>query len=100
MYHFIISRMCNEYNVLSTYPQFFLYPHYLVPEYPAGSIFSIRDGGVVVERIGRPRHSGVLNKPRELLPAQKTEDPIDFACVGPSTRHFGPVSARVIKKNN
>ena len=96
MYHFIISRMCNEYNVLTTYPQFLLYPLYLVAEYPAGSIFSIRGGGVVVERIGRPRHSGVLNKPREVLPTQSTEDAIGLLVVGTSKQHH-PIPTKVFK---
>ena len=50
----------------------------------------------MVKRVGRPRHSGVLNQAREVLLAQKTEDAIDLACVSTSTRHNRPVPAQVI----
>ena len=93
-------RCIEQYSARKTYPQ--LLPHLLrlIVEYPTGPIFSIGGGSIVVERVGQPHHSGVLNQAKEVFPAQKTEDPIDFECVGPSTQHFGPVSARVIKKNN
>jgi hypothetical protein len=91
-------RCIEQCTARKTYPQLLLHPLRLV-EYPAGSIFSIGGGGVVVERVGQPRHSGVLNQAREVFPAQKTEDAIDLACVNTSTRHNRPVPAQVIKKN-
>ena len=92
-------RCIEQYSARKTYPQ--LLPHLLrlIVEYPTGPIFSIGGGGVVVERVGRPRHSGVLDQPREVFPAQKTEDDIDLACVSTSTRYNCLVLAQVIKKN-
>lgn len=89
--------MCNECDILSTYPQLLLHPLRLVVEYPAVPIWSIGGGGVVVERIGRPPHSGVLNQARVVFPAQKTEDAIDGPCV--TSLHNRPAPAQVIKKN-
>ena len=88
-----------QYTTRKTYPQLGLDPLRLVVEGFAVPAFSIGGGGVVVERVGRPRHSGVLDQPREVLPAQKTEDATHLVCVSRSTRHHRPVAAQVIKIN-
>jgi len=92
-------RCIEQYSARKTYPQ--LLPHLLrlIVEYPTGPIFSIGGGSVVVERVGRPHHSGVLNYAKEVFPAQKTEDDIDLPCVSTSTRYNRLVLAQVIKKN-
>ena len=89
--------MFNECDILSTYPQLLLHPLRLVVEYPAIPIYNIGGGGVVVERIRRPNHSGVLNQARVVFPAQKTEDAIDGACLTSLHNRLAP--AQVIKKN-
>jgi hypothetical protein len=100
MNQFIISIMCNEYDVSSTYPQLLLYPLCLVPESSTVSIFSVWGGGVVVEGSGRLHHSSELNKPGVVLSTKKPENAIDLACVTPSTLHYQPAPAQVIEKNN
>jgi len=104
MYSLIISRMSNECYVLSnvvrgrlTHSSCFTRSALLLNTLGARSAAS--GGGVVVKRVGRPRHSGVLNQAREVLLAQKTEDANNLACVTTSTRHNRPVPAQVIKKN-
>jgi hypothetical protein len=89
--------MCTECDVSSTYPKLLLHPFRLVVEYPAVPIFGTRGGGIVVERVSRPRHSGILNQTRVVFPAQKTENAIDVACV--ISLHNNPAPAQVIKRN-
>jgi hypothetical protein len=52
----------------------------LVVEYPIVSIYYIGDDNMVVEGIGRARHSGVLNNAREMFPTKNTEHAIDSIC--------------------
>jgi hypothetical protein len=53
-----------------------LHPLRLVVELPVVPIYCIEGDGVVVEGEGWARHSGVLDKSREVFPAQKAEDAI------------------------
>jgi hypothetical protein len=68
-----------------------LHPLRHIVEYPAISIFSIGGGGVLVERIGGPHHSSVLNQAREVFLAQKTEDAIDRASVSSTCTLHNPL---------
>lgn len=92
-------RCIEQCSARKAYPQFLLHPLRLVVVYPSVPICSIGGGGVVVKRVGRHHHSGVLNEAREVFPAQKTKDAIDVACVSTSSRHNRPVPVQVIKKN-
>jgi hypothetical protein len=51
----------------------------------------------VVKRVGWLCLPGVLNQAREVLPALKTQDAIDQACMT-TIRHNRPVPAQVSKK--
>ena len=66
-----------------TYPQLLLHPLCLVIEFPAGPVYCIGGGGVVVEGEGWARHSGVLHKSREVFPAQQAEDVVGGATMTP-----------------
>jgi hypothetical protein len=70
----------------------------LVVEFPVVPIYCIRGDGVVVEGIGRVRHSGVLNKTMVVFPTQKAENAIGVAFVTPYILHNLPRLVQVIKK--
>jgi hypothetical protein len=69
-------RCIKQYSARKTYPQLLLHPLRLVVELPVVPIYCIEGDGVVVEGEGWARHSGVLDKSREVFPAQKAEDAI------------------------
>jgi hypothetical protein len=63
-----------------------LHPLDLVVEFPAIPIYYIGGDDVVVEGIGQTHHSGVLNKSREVFPAQKAKDATRVEFVTPCIR--------------
>jgi hypothetical protein len=75
-----------------------LHPLHLVVEFPAVQIYCIGGDGVVVEGIGQARHSGILNKTKEVFPTQKADNVIGVAFVTPCILHNLPRPVRVIKK--
>jgi hypothetical protein len=91
-------RLIKQYSARKTYPQLLLHPLRLVVEFPAVPIYCIGGDSVVVEGVGWARHSGVLNKSREMFPAQKAEDAIGEAAVTPCTLQNLPRPVQVIKK--
>ena len=80
----------KQYSARKTYPQLLLHPLHLVLELPVVPIHYIGGDGVVVEGIGRARHSDVFNKSREVFPAQKVKEAIGVAVVTPSILHTLP----------
>jgi hypothetical protein len=80
MYPYIISRMCNEcdifYNIVILTHSSCFTPLCLVVEFPVASVYCIEGDSVVVEGIGWPRHSSVLNQSKEVFPTQKAKMPL------------------------
>ena len=81
-----------------TYPQLPHHPPRLGSEISPFPIFRIWEGHIVVPRVGRLQHPGMLHKPREVLLAQKTEDAIGLPFVVTS-RHENPIPAKVYEIN-
>jgi hypothetical protein len=75
-----------------------LNPLRLVIEFPTVPVYCIGGDGVVVEGVGRARHSGVLNQSRKVFPAQQAEDAIGEATMTPSIIHNRPRPVQVINK--
>jgi hypothetical protein len=86
--------------VRKTYPQLLLHPLCLVVEFPVVTIYNIGGDGVVVEGVGRTRHSGKLNKFREVFPAQKADYAIRVEAVTHCILHNLPRPVQVIKKKH
>ena len=81
-----------------TYPQLLLHPLRLVIEFPAVPVYCIGGDGVVVEGEGWARHSGVLDKSREVFPTQQAEDVVGGATMTPSIIQNRPRPVQVINK--
>ena len=62
-------RLIKQYSARKTYPQLLLHPLRLVVELSAVPIYCIGGDGVVVEGVCWARHSGVLDKSREVYGA-------------------------------
>ena len=85
-YFKIVQQMWHikQYSARKTYPQLLLHPLCLVVEFLAVPIYFIVGDDVVVEGVGWARHSGVLNKSKEVFPALKVDNVIGFAVVTPA----------------
>jgi hypothetical protein len=79
MYPYITSRMCNECDILNN-----IVLGCLVVELSVVPIHCIGGDSLVVKGIGWAHHSDLLNKSREVFPAQKAEDAIGIAVVTPA----------------
>jgi hypothetical protein len=62
-------RLIKQYSARKTYPQLLLHPLRLVVELSVVPIYCIESDSVVVEGVCWPRHSGILDKSREVFPA-------------------------------
>jgi hypothetical protein len=92
-------RRIKQYSARKTYSQLLLHSLRLVAEFPVVPIYCIRGHDVVVEGVGWARHSGVLNKFREVFPIQKANDAIGVAAMTPYILHNLPRPVQVIKKS-
>ena len=81
-----------------TYPQLLLHPLRLVVELSTVPIYCIGGDGVVVKGVCWARHSGVLDKSREVFPAQQAEDVVGGATMTPSIIQNRPRPVQVINK--
>jgi hypothetical protein len=91
--------MCNECDILITYPKLALHSLSQVGPLSAGNILHVGDGPVVLPRIGRTWLSGQRDQAREVIPNQKTQDAIHMASVSTNgPLHNYPVPAQVIDK--
>jgi hypothetical protein len=88
-----------QYRARKTYPHLLLHSLCLGVEFPIVLIYCIGGDDIVVEGVGWARHSGVLNKSREVFPAQKADDAIEVATVTPCILHNLPRPVQVIKKS-
>ena len=81
-----------------TYPELALYPFRLVLKGSAAPIQLIVVGGdVVVPRPGRLVPSLIVDQAWEVLPAQKTQDAVDFAFMSTTTED-SPTPTKVIRR--
>jgi hypothetical protein len=87
-----------QYRTRKTYPQLLLHSLRLGVEFPTVLIYCIGGDNIVVEGVGWACHSGVLNKSREVFPAQNAEDAIEIATVTPCILQNLPRHVQVIKK--
>jgi hypothetical protein len=102
MYPYIISRICNECDIFYiiirlTHSSCFTRSALLLNSRLSWSTASGGDG-IVVEAIGWACHSSVLNKSREVFPAQQAEDAIGVATMTLSIIHNRPRDVQVINK--
>jgi hypothetical protein len=67
-------------------------------EFAVVPVYCIGGDSVVVEGVGWAHHSGVLNQPREVFPAQQAEDVIGEATMTPNIIHSRPRPIQVINK--
>ena len=69
-------RYIDHFSARMTYPQFPDHPPRFGAEIPTFSISCVRDGNVVVPRVGQLQDPAMHHEPGEVQPAQKTQDTI------------------------